>query len=306
MLAREGHRRAPQPARRRRGARRQSRRGRRGVSARRAPGRRPRSTCSTGATTCCSCARSTPATEVFTAAIARHPKSARLHVGLGIAQYSRGQYEDAVKSFCQAADLAPSDPRPYQFLGEMYGVAPGARAARSRERLARFVKLQPRNALGALLLRDEPLEGRRAGDAGTAICAASRRCCGEAVALDAEAARRRSCSSASCSPSSGASRRRSARSSRRRRSSPTVAQAHYRLAQAYQRTGQQDACRQGARDVRAAEGARIRFKAAGRRPARTSPTELASLLTYPSTRVTAFGLSTGGRTAGYSPPSSFT
>ena len=64
------------------------------------------------------------AAKVFTPAIARHPQSARLHVGLGIAQYSRGQYEDAVKSFCQAADLAPADPRPYQFLGEMYGVAP--------------------------------------------------------------------------------------------------------------------------------------------------------------------------------------
>jgi hypothetical protein len=30
----------------------------------------------------------------------------------GIAEYSRGQYEAAVKSFCEAADLAPSDPRP--------------------------------------------------------------------------------------------------------------------------------------------------------------------------------------------------
>ena len=29
-----------------------------------------------------------PATEVFSSAIARYPKSARLHVGLGIAQYS--------------------------------------------------------------------------------------------------------------------------------------------------------------------------------------------------------------------------
>ena len=60
-----------------------------------------------------------PAGEVFTAAIKRHPRSARLHVGLGIALYSRGEYKDAVEAFCEAADLAPSDPRPYQFLGEM-------------------------------------------------------------------------------------------------------------------------------------------------------------------------------------------
>src|SRR5205823_695268 len=83
------------------------------------------------------------------AAIARHPQSARLNIGLGIAQYSRGQYEDAVKSFCRAVDLAPSDPRPYQFLGEMYGVAPEL-GREVTERLARFVKTQPRNALAHL------------------------------------------------------------------------------------------------------------------------------------------------------------
>src|SRR6185503_2840823 len=44
-----------------------------------------------------------PAIEVFTASIKRFPKAARLHVGLGIAQYSRGQYADAVKSFCLAS-----------------------------------------------------------------------------------------------------------------------------------------------------------------------------------------------------------
>src|SRR5439155_13844671 len=64
------------------------------------------------------------AAQVFAAAVARHPESARLHVGLGIAHYSQGQYEEAVTSFCRAADLAPSDARPYQFLGEMYGVVP--------------------------------------------------------------------------------------------------------------------------------------------------------------------------------------
>jgi tetratricopeptide (TPR) repeat protein len=85
------------------------------------------------------------ATKVFTPAIARHPRSARLYVGLGIAQYSRGQYEDAVKSFCQAADLAPADPRPYQFLGDMYGVAP-AMGEEITRRLARFAKAKPRNA----------------------------------------------------------------------------------------------------------------------------------------------------------------
>jgi tetratricopeptide (TPR) repeat protein len=89
------------------------------------------------------------AIEVFTAAVARQPKSARLYVGLGIAQYSQGQYADAVKSFCAAVDLSPADPRPYQFLGEMYGVAPELSDEIS-PRLARFVKAQPGNALAHL------------------------------------------------------------------------------------------------------------------------------------------------------------
>ena len=74
------------------------------------------------------------------------PALGRLHVGLGIALYSRGEYQDAVQSFCDAADLAPSDPRPYQFLGEMYGVAPELGGEIST-RLARFVETHPKNAL---------------------------------------------------------------------------------------------------------------------------------------------------------------
>ena len=89
------------------------------------------------------------AVKVFTVAVAQHPKSARLHVGLGIAHYSKGEYADAVTSFCTAVDLSPEDPRPYQFLGEMYGTAPELSEEIST-RLANFVKTQPRNALAHL------------------------------------------------------------------------------------------------------------------------------------------------------------
>jgi Flp pilus assembly protein TadD len=87
-----------------------------------------------------------PAAEVFTAAIKRHPRSARLHVGLGISLYSRGEYKDAVQSFCDAVDLAPSDPRAYQFLGEVYGVAPEL-GGEITARLRKFVAAYPKNAL---------------------------------------------------------------------------------------------------------------------------------------------------------------
>src|SRR5439155_20098921 len=88
-----------------------------------------------------------PATDVLNEAVKRHPRSARLQVALGIARYSRGQYEDAIRSFCAAADLDPRDPRPYLFLGEMYGVS-ATLSAEIAMRLARFVETQPANALG--------------------------------------------------------------------------------------------------------------------------------------------------------------
>jgi tetratricopeptide (TPR) repeat protein len=176
-----------------------------------------------------------PATQVFTAAIARHPQSARLHIGLGIARYSRGQYEDAVKSFFEAADLAPADPRPYQFLGEMYGVAP-ALGGEVTKRLARFANVHPRNALAqfhfamslwkgqpgasppadlrqveALLRRAVTLDrGLAKGFLELGILLSDERRYKEAI-LELQ---------------------------RATRLEPDLAQAHYRLAQAYQRTGQ--------------------------------------------------------------------
>jgi tetratricopeptide (TPR) repeat protein len=88
-----------------------------------------------------------PASQVLAEAVQRYPRSARLQVGLGIAEYSRGQYDDAVRSFCAAADLDPSDPRPYVFLGEMYGVSPDL-ADEVTRRLALLVRTHPENALG--------------------------------------------------------------------------------------------------------------------------------------------------------------
>jgi len=177
-----------------------------------------------------------PATEVFTAAIARHPASARLHVGLGIAQYSRGQYEDAVRSFSTAADLAPDDPRPYQFLGEMYGVAP-ALGAEVTSRLARFVKAQPRNALAHLhyalsLWKGQP-PGAPPPDLRQVEALLTR-----AVALDPKLTK----ASVELGILLSDQQRFTEAIPHLRRATrlePGLAQGHYRLAQAYQRTGQE-------------------------------------------------------------------
>ena len=177
-----------------------------------------------------------PATEVFTAAIKRHPQSARLHVGLGIAHYSRGQYEEAVKSFCQASDLAPSDPRPYQFLGEMYGVAPEL-GREITARLARFVAARPRNALASFYYALNLWKGQPAGSEPPdlrQVEALLRR----AVALDPRLAKGFLELGILLSDQK---RYKEAIPNLRQaiRLEPNEPQAHYRLAQAYQRTGQE-------------------------------------------------------------------
>ncbi len=87
-----------------------------------------------------------PALEVFNHGVKRYPGSAKLRVGLGIALYSRGGYDDAVKAFAQATDLEPSDPRPYLFLAKVYNIS-NVEAQGASERLRRFAELQPNNAL---------------------------------------------------------------------------------------------------------------------------------------------------------------
>jgi Tfp pilus assembly protein PilF len=85
------------------------------------------------------------ALQVFTYAVARFPKSARVLVGWGIAEYSVGQYEKAVDTLCQAVDLDPSDTRALTFLGKMIDVSPELSAS-VQQRLQRFAGLYPRNA----------------------------------------------------------------------------------------------------------------------------------------------------------------
>jgi tetratricopeptide (TPR) repeat protein len=86
------------------------------------------------------------ALEVFFRGLQNYPRSPRLQVGLGIAQYLRGQYDEAVRTLVLASDLDPSDARPYVFLGRAYSSATVSESTVVIERLRRFVQLQPQNA----------------------------------------------------------------------------------------------------------------------------------------------------------------
>jgi tetratricopeptide (TPR) repeat protein len=87
-----------------------------------------------------------PATEVFTKGNRLFPKSVRMLVALGVAWYARGSYDQAARCLANASDLAPGNPTPYLFLGKMQSVE-GRPSAESVERLRRFAELQPDNAL---------------------------------------------------------------------------------------------------------------------------------------------------------------
>jgi len=86
-----------------------------------------------------------PAIEVFRFGTQRYPQSAKLRVGMGVAFYFLGQYDKAVESLCQAADLDPADARALEFLGKMYDIS-GQYAAEVTKRLAHFVQSHPLNA----------------------------------------------------------------------------------------------------------------------------------------------------------------
>jgi tetratricopeptide (TPR) repeat protein len=103
------------------------------------------------------------AVQIFGYGLGKYRDSAKLRVGMGIARYSRGEFEMAVKSLCEAADLDSTDARPYLFLGEMYGVSLEM-ADEVTKRMAQFVKYHPGNAMAHYYFALSLWRGRRDPD----------------------------------------------------------------------------------------------------------------------------------------------
>lgn len=85
-----------------------------------------------------------PATGVFGKGHRLFPHSLRMLLGLAAARFARGDYDSAAQGFFEACDLNPGDATPYMFLGRVQSNEivnmPGY-----VERLGRFAKLQPDN-----------------------------------------------------------------------------------------------------------------------------------------------------------------
>jgi tetratricopeptide (TPR) repeat protein len=106
-----------------------------------------------------------PAIDVFRAASQRYPNSPRLMIGLGMALYARGLYEDAVNALLKAADLDPSDPRCYLFLSRAYESSP-SQASDVIQRFQRYAELQPDNALAQYYYAMSLWKGKQADGSG--------------------------------------------------------------------------------------------------------------------------------------------
>src|SRR6266436_6043348 len=103
------------------------------------------------------------AIQVFQHAAERYPNSPRIAIGLGIAYYSRGNYDDAVKSLLHAADLSPADSRVYPFLSRAYDSSP-SQADEVIARFHRFAEQQPNNGRAQYYYAMSLWKGKRTQD----------------------------------------------------------------------------------------------------------------------------------------------
>ena len=92
-----------------------------------------------------------PAAEVFKKGAIAHPRSERLLAGLGAALYASGLYGQAAERLCAASDLEPADVTPYLFLGKMVQASSQPLAC-SEEKLTRFLREHPENAFASYYL----------------------------------------------------------------------------------------------------------------------------------------------------------
>ena len=182
-----------------------------------------------------------PAIEIFRKSAERYPNSPRMAIGLGIALYSRGNYDDAIKSLLRASDLSPSDPTCYFFLSKAYDSSP-TQADQVIERFRRFSELQPNNAHAYYYYAMSLWKGKRAQDP-TLDLHLIESLLQEAVALDPKLAeahlRLGNLYSDQTQYAESIPEYVKALEGKQ-----NLADAHYRLAQAYVHTGQKDKAQQ--------------------------------------------------------------
>jgi tetratricopeptide (TPR) repeat protein len=123
-----------------------------------------------------------PAIAIFQQGVTRYPKSQRLYIGLGLALYSRGKYDDAVDALLKAADLNPGDSRCYVFLSKAYDSSP-RQADVVIQRFQLYAELKPENAMAQYYYAMSLWKGQR-GEGGSVDLAKVESLLRKAIELD--------------------------------------------------------------------------------------------------------------------------
>ena len=178
-----------------------------------------------------------PAIAVFRQSAGRYPNSARMAIGLGIALYSRGNYDESIESLLRASDLSPNDPRCYFFLSKAYDSSP-KQADQVIDRFRRFSELEPGNAKAQYYYAMSLWKGKRAQDPGLDLHQIQS-LLKQALAIDPKLADAY-LQLGNLDSDQGRYRDAIAQYEKAIEFSPDVADAHYRLAQAYVHTGEKD------------------------------------------------------------------
>jgi len=173
------------------------------------------------------------AARAFESGLKQHPRSIKLLIGAGTAEFLQGHTSEALLFFLQASDLSPSDPRPYSFLANASGIS-RAESARVSNSFKRFLDLTPGNAEASYFYAVSLLNGR---DADAAVNIVSiEALLKRAIALDPGLARAHiqlGVLYEGRGDYEGAAREYETTI----RLAPDINEAHYRLAGAYRRSG---------------------------------------------------------------------
>ena len=90
------------------------------------------------------------AEEIFRKGVIAFPKSVRMQTALGTALFSGARYDEAAQRLCSASDIDPTAAEPYVFMGRMQIIAPDALPC-IEPHLSRFVRQQPNNSVANYL-----------------------------------------------------------------------------------------------------------------------------------------------------------
>jgi tetratricopeptide (TPR) repeat protein len=175
------------------------------------------------------------AQEVFRKGADAYPKSARMQTALGTALFAGARYDEAALHLCAASDLNPEDPKPYIFMGKIQMAAPNSLVC-IEPKLARFVQQEPGSADAnylyamSILKQQEQSPDKQAVQHATVLFE-------KAVTIDPK------CGEAYLQLGIISSSKRSIDTAidfykKAIEANPQLADAHYRLAMAYDRTGQ--------------------------------------------------------------------